>query len=226
MASEAATAAAARAAAEHAARPRPFGYLGVTRPAWTTRWEAHLSDEASGERVFLGNFDAKESAARARTTRRRSSCTVLRPRAGSSTSTRTSTSARSRRCASARSSSSSRDSCGTATGASDNTAGTGACTRARMDCGRRGSPNRRNDASAESEGPSSRRANGAGFASSPPRGEKRRRDASGTKVSLGFAFERVVALPAEASAVSSRALSHPASAPRALASLATPNSKL
>ena len=64
-ASEAATAAAARAAAEHAARPRPFGYLGVTRPAWTTRWEAHLSDEASGERVFLGNFDAKESAARA-----------------------------------------------------------------------------------------------------------------------------------------------------------------
>ena len=65
VASEAATAAAARAAAEHAARPRPFGYLGVTRPAWTTRWEAHLSDEASGERVFLGNFDAKESAARA-----------------------------------------------------------------------------------------------------------------------------------------------------------------
>jgi hypothetical protein len=39
--------------------------LGVTRPAWTTRWEAWLDDAQSGARVFLGSFDAKESAARA-----------------------------------------------------------------------------------------------------------------------------------------------------------------
>ena len=65
---------------------RPFGFLGVTRPPWHTRWEAHLEvPAASAEpepparpgaggtgaaameptRVFLGAFDAKESAARA-----------------------------------------------------------------------------------------------------------------------------------------------------------------
>lgn len=64
-ASKSALSAAAAAAAEQAADPRPFGFLGVTRPPWTTRWEAHLTDGASGERIFLGNFDARESAARA-----------------------------------------------------------------------------------------------------------------------------------------------------------------
>ena len=65
---------------------RPFGFLGVTRPPWHTRWEAHLEVSADAEpgagasepihanprtathestRVFLGAFDAKESAARA-----------------------------------------------------------------------------------------------------------------------------------------------------------------
>ena len=63
--SEASRTAAAVAAAEQAVESRPFGFLGVTRPPWTTRWEAHLLDEASGERIFLGNFDALESAARA-----------------------------------------------------------------------------------------------------------------------------------------------------------------
>ena len=52
-------------AAAQAASPRPFGYLGVTRPPWTTRWEANLVDEHTGGHVFLGNFDQKESAARA-----------------------------------------------------------------------------------------------------------------------------------------------------------------
>ena len=52
-------------AAAQAASLRPFGYLGVTRPPWTTRWEANLVDEHTGGRVFLGNFDQKESAARA-----------------------------------------------------------------------------------------------------------------------------------------------------------------
>ena len=52
-------------AAAQAASPRPFGFLGVTRPPWTTRWEANLVDVDTGERVFLGNFDQKESAARA-----------------------------------------------------------------------------------------------------------------------------------------------------------------
>ena len=65
MPTEADLSAAAAAAAEQAADPRPFGFLGVTRPTWTTRWEAHLTDAVSGERIFLGNFDARESAARA-----------------------------------------------------------------------------------------------------------------------------------------------------------------
>jgi len=39
-ASDAALSAVAAAAAEQAADPRPFGFLGVTRPPWTTRWEA------------------------------------------------------------------------------------------------------------------------------------------------------------------------------------------
>ena len=65
MPTEAARSAATAAAAEQALDPRPFGFLGVTRPAWTTRWEAHLTDGVSGERIFLGNFDARESAARA-----------------------------------------------------------------------------------------------------------------------------------------------------------------
>ena len=52
-------------AAAQAASLRPFGYLGVTRPPWTTRWEANLVDEHTGGHVFLGNFDQKESAARA-----------------------------------------------------------------------------------------------------------------------------------------------------------------
>ncbi|EEH56593.1 uncharacterized protein MICPUCDRAFT_40168 [Micromonas pusilla CCMP1545] len=64
-ASEEAAAAAAAAAAAQASDPRPFGYLGVTRPLWTTRWEANLVDPASAETVFLGNFSEKESAARA-----------------------------------------------------------------------------------------------------------------------------------------------------------------
>ena len=57
--------AAHRAARAQLSDPRPFGFLGVTRPAWTTRWEAWLDDAQSGARVFLGSFDAKESAARA-----------------------------------------------------------------------------------------------------------------------------------------------------------------
>jgi hypothetical protein len=81
--------AAAAAAAEQsdASGSRPFGFLGVTRPPWHTRWEAHLEVSADAEpgadasesiranprtaslaestRVFLGAFDAKESAARA-----------------------------------------------------------------------------------------------------------------------------------------------------------------
>jgi hypothetical protein len=58
-----------RAALEQASSARPFGFLGVTRPPWYTRWEAHL--DAPGEdgertsKIFLGAFDAKESAARA-----------------------------------------------------------------------------------------------------------------------------------------------------------------
>lgn len=72
---------AAAAAAEPlaASGSRPFGFLGVTRPPWHTRWEAHLEVPAAAEsgaaaaaaaaagptRVFLGAFDAKESAARA-----------------------------------------------------------------------------------------------------------------------------------------------------------------
>ena len=68
------------------------------------------------------------------------------------------------------------------------------------------------DAREKGRGSSSRRAVGVGFASCSPR----------TDVSLGCAFERVVALPVETSALPSRALSHPASAPCALASLANP----
>ena len=80
-------AAAAAAAQSDASGSRPFGFLGVTRPPWHTRWEAHLEVSADAEpgadasesiranprtaslaestRVFLGAFDAKESAARA-----------------------------------------------------------------------------------------------------------------------------------------------------------------
>jgi hypothetical protein len=82
----AAAAAAAAAAQSDASGSRPFGFLGVTRPPWHTRWEAHLEVSADAEpgagasepihanprtathestRVFLGAFDAKESAARA-----------------------------------------------------------------------------------------------------------------------------------------------------------------
>ena len=79
--------AAAAAAQSDASGSRPFGFLGVTRPPWHTRWEAHLEVSADAEpgadasesiranprtaslaestRVFLGAFDAKESAARA-----------------------------------------------------------------------------------------------------------------------------------------------------------------
>ena len=81
-----AAAAAAAAAQSDASGSRPFGFLGVTRPPWHTRWEAHLEVSADAEpgagasesvranprtathestRVFLGAFDAKESAARA-----------------------------------------------------------------------------------------------------------------------------------------------------------------
>ena len=47
---------------------RPFGFLGVTRPPWQTRWEAHIAakdDDGNDTSIFLGQFDAKESAARA-----------------------------------------------------------------------------------------------------------------------------------------------------------------
>ena len=55
-------------AAERLNSQRPFGFLGVTRPPWQTRWEAHIvaPDEHGADSViFLGAFDAKESAARA-----------------------------------------------------------------------------------------------------------------------------------------------------------------